>query len=421
MGKKSIVEKLEHLRNLRFAIRGRVSTTKNVKVSDIVHICGEAFVDNRIDINKRVSFVGFFNEFDDVYGKDCVYIHLFGKQDEDREWLAHRAVRHGALAVISDYQIGDLPCIVVDDVWRVLRDISRLYLEDYQGGTVAISGSIGKTTTKEMVECVLARNFKTFCTPNNGNVLAYLSFEIQHMPFHVEQFIQEVDESYPNNASDCSYVLQPDVAIITTIDNSHVGALGGEYAVEKAITAVTDYVPEHGVIIISADDPKSVQAQFQRRVISVGIHNKSAECVATDVRSDGKSVDFTVQYAGEKTHVHLNCPGEHNVYNAMFAFVTGKLSGMDSTKIVKGLEDYRPMTIRQKTYHAMGKTLYVDCFNASARSIGSALEVLEKMRPRFGGRRIAVLGDVADIDGFEEETYLQIADRLNASHVDFLV
>ena len=415
---KTPVEKLERIRNFKFWFRHVTKRQKIVYLSDIEKICGSTVWKKSIE-NKRVSFIGFFNEFDDVYGRDCVYIHLF--TEKDREWLAYRAVNHGAIAIVSSYQIGDLPCIVVDDVWRVLKEVSLLYLEGYSGSKVAIAGSIGKTTTKEMVECVLSRKFKTFCTPNNGNVLKYLAFEIQHMPSKIEQFVQEVDESYPNNAADCSYVLQPEIAIITTIDLSHVSALGGEDKVKKAILDVTEYMPNNGTVIISADDPRSMESRFNQNVISVGIVNQTADCTASNIVSDDKSVDFIINYLGENTSIHLNCPGVHNVYNAMFAFVAGKLSGMTNDRIRKGLKCYRPMSIRQNTYRAFGKTLYVDCFNASAKSVGAALAVLKRMRPRRNGRRIAVLGDIAEIEGFEEQTYRSIADQILESDIDLLV
>lgn len=241
------------------------------------------------------------------------------------------------------------------------------------------------------------------------------------MPRKIEQFIQEVDESYPNNARDCSYVLQPAIAIITTIDNSHVGALGSEEAVEQAIVDVTAYMPADGTVIISADDPKSKAARFDRNVLSVGIRDQSADCTASEIVSDSKSVDFILRYQGKRTAVHLNCPGEHNVYNAMFAFVAGKLNGMTERQICRGLRKYHPMTVRQNTYHSLGKTLYVDCFNASAKSVGAALDVLKKMEPKRNGRRIAVLGDIAEIEGFEEQTYLQIAKKIQDSDIDLLV
>ena len=416
---KTLVERLERLRNLRFAFRMKTGRQKKLTLAQIEQICGNTVsFTSPSTREKLVSFIGFFNEFEDIYGKDCVYIHLF--EEKDRDWLARRAVEHGALAIISESQIDHLPCIIVADVWEVLRELSRLYISDYSGGRTAIAGSIGKTTTKEMVEAVLSQQFRTFCTPNNGNVLRYLAFEIQHMPRNAQQFIQEVDESYPHNARDCSYVLQPNIAIITTIDNSHVGALGSEEAVAQAIIDVTAYMPEDGTVIISADDPKSKAAVLSRNVISVGIKDQTADCVASEIVSDDKSVDFIISYQGKKTPIHLNCPGEHNVYNAMFAFVAGKLNNMKESQIRKGLKKYRPMTVRQNTYHAFGKTLYVDCFNASAKSVGAALSVLEKMEPKGKGGRIAVLGDIAEIEGYEEQTYRQIAERVSACGLDQL-
>lgn len=415
---KSQVEKLEKLRNLKYKLLQKMKRQQVVLLSEVEHICGST-VSKAVDGNKRVAFVGFLNEFDDVYGKDCVYIQL--STEQDKEWLAKRAVNHGALAVISEYQIDDLPCIVVPDVWYVLKELSRLYLKNYSGGKVAIAGSIGKTTTKEMVEYVLKQNFKTFCTPNNGNVLSYLAFEIQHRPCNTEQFIQEVDESYPNNAIDCSYVLQPNIAIVTTIDKSHVGALGGENEVKKAILNVTEFMPENSTVVISADDPKSREAVFEQNVVSVGILDQTADCTASNIVSTNKSVDFTIHFNGEDTEIHLRCPGEHNIYNAMFAFVAGKLNGLTNKQIKRGLGKYKPMSIRQNTYYAFGKTLYVDCFNASAKSVGAALSVLKKMKPGRKGRRIAVLGDIAEIEGYEEQTYREVALKISETELDLLI
>ena len=417
---RTLVERLEKLRNLRFALRMKTGCQKKLTLADVEKICGNSVSHAELYAReKQISFIGFFNEFEDIYGKDCVYIHLFKEKDYD--WLAKRAIGHGALAIISESQIDDLPCIIVEDVWQVLRELSRLYIGDFTGGRTAVAGSIGETTTKEMVEAVLSQKYRTFCTPNNGNVLRYLAFEIQHMPWNSEQFIQEVDESYPNNARDCSYVLQPNIAIITTIDKSHVGALGSEEAVAKAIVDVTAYIPEDGAVIISADDPKSKAVRFSRKVVSVGIQDQSADCTASEIVSDSKNVNFILSYQGKRTAIHLNCPGEHNVYNAMFAFVAGKLNGMTERQICRGLRKYHPMTVRQNTYRSLGRTLYVDCFNASAKSVGVALDVLKKMKPKGKGRRIAVLGDIAEIDGFQEQTYLQIANKIHDSDIDLLV
>ena len=176
-----------------------------------------------------------------------------------------------------------------------------------------------------------------------------------------------------------------------------------------------------GTVIISADDPKSKAADFAQEVISVGINDQSADCIAADIVSDEKSVDFTVKFRGETARIHLNCPGTHNVYNAMFAFVVGKLNGMKNSDICRGLKKYRPMSVRQNTIRTPGKTIYVDCFNASAKSIDAALSVLSELKTKRNGRRIAVLGDIAEIEGFEKETYKQITASIAKFRPDMLI
>ena len=161
---KTLVERLEKLRNLRFAFRMKTGRQKKLTLAQIEQICGKtaSFISPSTR-EKSVSFIGFFNEFEDIYGKDCVYIHLF--EEKDRDWLALRAIEHGSLAIISESQIDALPCIVVTDVWQILRELSHFYISDYSGGRTAIAGSIGKTTTKEMVEAVLSKNTERSARP----------------------------------------------------------------------------------------------------------------------------------------------------------------------------------------------------------------------------------------------------------------
>ena len=414
-----LAERLEGVRNIKYYLLNIKTDPRRITMRDIEQICGGGLLKGECDFNRRVSFVGFVNEFDDVFGKNCVYIHL--DDTEEKEWLAERAVRHGALAVITERQIGDLPCIIVDNVWDTLVELSRWYYQKNSTAATVIAGSIGKTTSKEMVECVYKQRFHTFCTPTNGNVLAYLAYEILHMPKKVEQFVQEIDESYPNNAEKCSYVLQPEIAIITTIDKSHISTIGGEVAVRDAIVDVTKHMPLNGTVIINSDDPGTAKAVFHQNIVRVAIQDTSADYFASNIICSDTSVDFVINSRSESVPIHLNCPGKHNVYNAMFAYAAGKLNGMSNDQIQKGLASYRPMTIRQTTYHSLGKTLYVDCYNASAKSIAAALDVVNTMVPRLWGRRVAVIGDIAEIEGYENEVYREIADKISQSEIDYLI
>lgn len=385
------------------------------QLADIVLEGGTSAGD--INADAKISFFSFNDEFNVPFGKNSVFICRNKKEEE----LAKRAINHGAVAVLSDHQIDDLPCVIVPDIDEAFDKLCRAFYERNPIPATVIAGSIGKTTTTQMVEAVQRSYYKTFCAPINGNVVQYLGFMLQHTPKRAQWLVQEVDESFPNNASRCSKAITPKIAIITNVDKSHIGELGGEEAVMHAITSVTDYMPDDGYVIINADDENSMKAVFRHQVHTVAINNPNADCIARNIQLFPQKTVFDLTFKGETIRVTLNCPGKHNVYNAMMAFISGKLSGIPTKAILRGLKKYKPTTIRQTTYKSFGRTLYVDCFNASARSIDVALKVIDNIRTGRKGRRIAVLGDVLEIDGYEDEAYSSIARSISDSKTDILI
>lgn len=407
-----MVERLVPLRNLKYAVlRRRLFPS----VGALCELIAGRPTDG-VDVSAPVALIGLYNEFDPIWGKNCVFFSLDG-----RDYLARQAVAHGALAVVCTQQIGSLPCILVQDVQEAFLAVCRALRAEHPVPATVITGSIGKTTTKEMTACVLQGHFRTFCAPINGNVLQYLGFELQHIPRRAQQFVQEVDESYPRNASRCSEVLQPGIAIITNIDRSHIGELGSEENLIRAITSITDGMSPDGHLILNADDPRSIGRHYLQKVHTVGIAAAGADCTASNIRLESTRTVFDLHYAGETATVTINLPGNYNIYNAMMAFVAGKLAGVPTAQILRSLKRYRPMTVRQKLYRAGGVRYYVDCFNASARSVKGALDVTDRMPLKNGGRRIAVLGDIAGIDGFEEQTYREVCTAVRDASVDLLL
>lgn len=411
-----MLERLEPLRNIKHSIKQMLQPELYLSVQDIVDMVNGTIYGS-VQPAAKVSFIGFFNDFNNIIGKNCIYICF----DEAELALAKQAVSHGALAILVDRKLEGLPCICVKDIYEAFLSLfESLYQKRLIPATV-ITGSIGKTTTKEMIACVYQEYFKTFCAPINGNTARYAAFEVQHIPTNTQQFIQEVDESYPHNASYCSRILHPRIAVVSNIDKSHIGALGGENQIAQAIISVTDFMPSDGYVIINADDPNSLSQKLRQNVVTVSIKTDNTVCYATNILLTADQSSFSLHYNQEIVPVTINCPGVHNVYNALMAFCAGKLSNVPTKLILQGLQRYRPMTIRQKTYRVNGKTLYVDCFNASARSIVGAIKVLDDMKPSRNGRRIAVLGDVGEIDGYEKETYSAIATAVSNSPLDILI
>ena len=218
-----------------------------------------------------------------------------------------------------------------------------------------------------------------------------------------------------------SQVLRPEIAIITNMDKSHIGELGSEEAIMEAIWEITAGMDENGTVIYNADDPNSRKASFRQRTVSVAIEDATADCVASNLVSGADRIEFDVSFAGEKAHLVVPVTGTHNVYDAMMAYVAGRITSIPAETIRKGLMHYKPLGFRQNVYREKGYTIYADCYNASAKSIRSALEVLSRHPRRDGARKVAILGDIAEIDGFQEDTYRDVAESVSASDADVLI
>lgn len=398
-------------RNAKSTISRKFNSNKLLSIEKVCEIL-DVQIPSGLDSSKKFSMICCF---EGVFIKNCLFVNYEYYEDS----RAKKAMRDGATAILSAKQFDDYPCIIVSDVKTAVRKICSYLYKDIMVPSTVITGSIGKTTCKNLINCVYATHRRTFCNITNGNTFEYLGFELQRFDKKADLFVQEVNESDPFNTYHSSLLLKPKIAAITNMDRSHIGELGSEENIMKAICEITEGMDVNGIVLLNADDKNSMKVKLRQRVITVAIHNQKADCVAKNIIEKGNKVEFDLYYEGETTHIILPISGIHNIYNAQMAFIAGRLNNIPIHKIVKGIQNYRPLGFRQNTYTAGSKTLYVDCYNASARSVNSALHVIDKMDCK--GKRIAVLGDIAEIEGFEEETYADIASAVSQSDTAVLI
>lgn len=380
------------------------------QVCELVH----ASAPEGLDPEKALSMICCF---DGVFLKDCLFVHY----ERDNDDVARSAMRRGAYALMCSHQIDDYPCVIVADVLGALNLLLQPLAAKLHIPTTVITGSVGKTTTKNLINCVYSEHTRTFCNITNGNTFEYVGFELQRFDKKAKLFVQEVNESDPRNTLNSSQVLKPEIAVITNMDKSHIGELGSEENIMKAICEITAGMDENGIVILNADDTNSMKASFTNRVITVGINAAGADCTASNIISETNKTEFDVTCFGEKAHLAIPVFGTHNVYDAMMAFVAGRCSGIPVKTIRSGLMKYRPLGFRQNIYRTNGNTIYADCYNASAKSIRSSLEVLRRQPLKPGAKKVAVLGDIGEIDGFKEDIYRDVAESVSASDADVLI
>lgn len=408
---------------LRFATRtlcGRVCKNKvrnnPERYFTLKEICEKVGIDTSAfsdAVNERSNvIVPHISRYGDRLFKNSVCVQLYDDTDE----VMKKAMQEGALVCVTEHEIDGVPCIVVPDAAAVYADMCILYNYGQRLKTVAISGSIGKTTAKKMVEAVFKSYYNTLCDANNGNLLDSVGFVVQHVPKNSEAYVAECSEDTPGMLKYISKVVRPDISIITVIDKSHIEHYGSQENINKEILSLTDYMREDGVCITSLDEENTANLIKDKKVVFVSTKNRDADYFADNIRivNEGLRFDVVEKSSGKSHEVLLvNVYGKHNVYPAMLAFAAGVCSGIPYDRIVAGLANYRAYGIRQNAYRSKGVIIYADCYNAVAKSVRSAIEACENIPVK--GKKIAVLGDIEEAGEFSESTHLEIADIVDKS------
>ena len=234
-----------------------------------------------------------------------------------------KAITCGAKALLTDKQEGELPCIIVDDVMSAYCKLCSHIRKQFPFRTVAITGSVGKTTTKDMVNAVFNRSFRTFCDVENNNMATLVGYLVQHIPNGTEAYIQEVHEGDPNSAASISRIIRPNISVITNIGESHLGNFSSYEGLIKGVIDITAAMPDSGIVIIDGDDLPSVSALWGKRVIKVSIKDQTVDYYAKNIQTTDYGLTFDIVFSGQQIGVELHGYGIHNVTDALLAFAAG--------------------------------------------------------------------------------------------------
>lgn len=344
--------------------------------------------------------------------------YLYVPADE-KESTVRSYVDNGAMGVLTDRYIEGIPCLVTKDKKEAIYRICKWMYSAIDLPCTVVAGSAGKTTLKRMLASVLRTEHNVFCLLDNYNTLYDLIGSLQLIETGAEYLVQEVDECIRRNCFYSSKILSPEIAAITNITDSHIKYYGSTEALIKSFREITAGMDENGVVLINADDPVSARTVFHPNTIRVGIYTEDADCRATKIEISEKGTSFDLHYQGHTVRVKLSIPGEHNVYNAMMAYVIGRRKGIQEKHILAALKRFKSFGIRQTVCRYRGTLIYADCYNANAMSVSYAIKSFCEMQHQ--GKRIAVIGDIAEISGHEESIYRRIAEAVDHSSLDVLL
>ena len=351
-----------------------------------------------------------------------VFVAIKGEKSDGHDY-AVKAMGLGAVAVISERAVDGAKCIIVDSTRKALLDLAAYYRSKFQIPVVGITGSVGKTTTKEMIALVVAEQFNTLKTEGNHNNEIGVPWTLFGLNNEHKAAVIEMGMNHEGEISRLSLCSQPTIAVITNIGMSHIENLGSQENIMKAKMEILDGADYNAPLILSYDDKmlKNVEIHEGRKAVYYSVKKKDCDVYATDICDNGEAVSFTVNYPEGKIQAKINCMGEHNVKNALAAFCVGLELGIAPEKIVAGIEKFKPDGLRQNIVKSRGRTFIVDCYNASPDSMKSALKVLSKIEVKGNGRRIAVLADMLELGDMSKKLHRLVGEYVATAECDMLL
>ncbi|MBQ5748682.1 MAG: UDP-N-acetylmuramoyl-tripeptide--D-alanyl-D-alanine ligase, partial [Oscillospiraceae bacterium] len=343
-----------------------------------------------------------------------------GERVDGHDFVSMAAAKGAAAALVMQPTEAQIPCITVDDTLRAYGDLAKGYRQMHPVKVIGITGSVGKTTTKEMMACALESTYRTAKTEGNHNNALGLPMSIMDMPADTQIAVLEMGMNHFGEMAYLTSIAKPNYAIVTNIGTMHIEHLGSREGILQAKMEIMQGVAEDGIGVFNGDEPLlwNIKDQGTHKKYYYGIENKSCDVVANDIQELDDGMRFRVSGLGHEFELFVPVVGRHAVYNALAAVTTALLLNVKPEKLQVQFSSFQNTGMRQKIYEKNGMTIIEDCYNAGPESMEAALGVLESQKTE--GRRIAVLGDMLELGNRSSAEHYRIG-RLAASKADMLL
>lgn len=383
----------------------------SLTMSELAHICGGILTFVGGEFNKDMPF-GYVCTDSRETADGALFVALGGERVDGHDYI-DAAVSSGSGCVLCE-RIPQMRndrkyvAVVVEDSLKAIGELAKAYDRKMNHRKVAITGSVGKTTTKEFVSCVLSESFRVHKTQGNYNSTIGMPLSMLSMSNDTEVSVLEMGMSAIGEIEYLSRIAEPDIAIVTNVGSSHMGHLGSRENIGKAKLEIVKGLKKGGTLLLNGDD--DILRAYDNpdfRAVYVGI-DTDCDFRAVNIRQTVNKTVFDIQMR-DRTLCGVTIPtvGYHNVYAALFAYATGVRMNLSDEAILCGLSSFKPVGMRQNIYEVGGVTVIEDCYNASPESMGAAIKVLRDITPE-NGRMTALLGDMYELGSMSESFHEQV-------------
>lgn len=350
-----------------------------------------------------------------------LFVPIIGEKVDAHRFIGC-AFEAGAAATLTsehDSMEDVRPWIRVEDTKKALQDIGSFYRERLHIPLIGITGSVGKTTTREMIAAALSAGYQVYKTPGNSNSQVGVPITLSQITEADEIGVLELGMSMPGELTVIAKLARVDMAVITNIGVTHIEQLGSQECIYREKMTIQDGLRDGGILFLNGDDPMLKDAKAKKGCFTVYYGTgENCEYRAEDICLEDGFPVFTAVCRGQRIPMRLHVRGRHNVLNAMAAMAIADANHVPLLQAAEKVGIFDGFQNRQQVYDCNGVTVLDDTYNASPVSMLAALEVLHSMKG--AGRKIAVLADMKELGTDAWRYHREIGEWLQAHPVDIL-
>lgn len=322
-------------------------------------------------------------------------------------------------AVRPEFKAVTVPIYVVPDTLKAYQDLARFHRRRFHIPVVAVTGSVGKTTTRNMIATVLSQKLRVLQTEKNfNNEIGLPKTLLQLTPDH-EACVVEMGMRGLGQIAELAAIAEPTIGVVTNVGKSHIELLGSQENIAKAKCELVQALDEHGVAVLNQDDHfvAAMADQCKGKVVGYGI-TSNAPVRADRIGANEKGIHFTCRSFDQMMDINIPVIGLHNVYNALAAVAVARVVGVSEHQVKKGLAEYRGVPMREEIVRLGAYTFINDAYNANPASMSESIHTLANLTK---GRKIAVLGGMLELGDWAQAEHEKIGRQIASEGITALI
>lgn len=350
-----------------------------------------------------------------------LFVPIIGEKVDAHRFI-ESALQIGAATLTSEHTgvvVSEKPFIYVSDTVTALQKIASYIRDHFQNKVIGVTGSVGKTTTRQMIATVLSGCLKTYQTAGNQNSQIGVSLTLSNLDMDADVAVLEMGISEFGQMDRLSSIVKPDICVVTMIGVAHIEYMKTQENIRREKLSITNHMQKNGVLFLNGDDPLLAEIKDDTGVktFTYGVSG-TCDYRAENLHMENYRYVYDFVHGNTRMQVVLNALGKHNVGNSLVGLAIADYMGLDLEKAAAGLQNFEGL--RQKLIEIPGKyTIIDDTYNASPDSMKASLNVLEELET--DGKKIAVLGDMFELGDNEEAYHYELGKFVATKKIDELV